>query len=216
MDRSSIIAPTPELKKTEVVRGPNIKPLPAMEELPDTLAARVALKVEDNISTDTIMPAGNKVLPLRSNIAAISEFVFSPVDPEFAAKCRRLGTVVVVGGENYGQGSSREHAALAPRYLGVRVKIVKSFARGFTRRTSAITASSDSHLQESGGLRSRQGRLANRLSRCPAENRERRGRNPGGGGRKHHRNAAGRFATGSGGELLAGGALNYVRKGLGV
>ncbi|MCE5242906.1 MAG: aconitate hydratase [Syntrophobacteraceae bacterium] len=129
VDRSSIIAPTPELRKTEVIRGPNIKQLPAMEELPETLSARVVLKLEDNISTDTIMPAGNKVLPLRSNIGAISEFVFSQIDPDFAAKCRQLGTVVVVGGENYGQGSSREHAALAPRYLGVRAKIVKSFAR---------------------------------------------------------------------------------------
>ena len=129
VDRSSIISPTPELKQTAIIRGPNIRPLPAMEDLPDTLVARVVLKVEDNISTDTIMPAGNKVLPLRSNVAAISEYVFSPIAPEFAAKCRQYGTVVVIGGENYGQGSSREHAALAPRFLGVRAKIVKSFAR---------------------------------------------------------------------------------------
>jgi len=89
----------------------------------------VVLKVGDNISTDAIMPAGNRVLPFRSNIEAISDFVFSQVDPDFAKECRARGTVVVVGGENYGQGSSREHAALAPRYLGVRAKIVKSFAR---------------------------------------------------------------------------------------
>jgi len=87
------------------------------------------LKVGDNISTDTIMPAGNKILPLRSNIEAISEYVFSPLDPGFAKEARAKGNVVVIGGENYGQGSSREHAALAPRFLGVRAKIVKSFAR---------------------------------------------------------------------------------------
>jgi aconitate hydratase len=97
--------------------------------LPDTLTTEVVLKVGDNVSTDTIMPAGNRVLPLRSNIAAISEHVFSAVDPAFAKECRLRGDVVVIGGENYGQGSSREHAALAPRFLGVRVKIVKSFAR---------------------------------------------------------------------------------------
>jgi aconitate hydratase len=89
----------------------------------------VVFKVADNISTDTIMPAGNKVLPLRSNIAAISEFVYYQLDPDFHQKCQARGDVVVIGGDNYGQGSSREHAALAPRYLGVRAKIVKSFAR---------------------------------------------------------------------------------------
>jgi len=89
----------------------------------------VVLKVGDNISTDTIMPAGNKILPLRSNIEAISEYIFSQITPDFARECREKGAVVVIGGENYGQGSSREHAALGPRYLGVRAKIVKSFAR---------------------------------------------------------------------------------------
>jgi aconitate hydratase len=90
----------------------------------------VVLTVGDNMSTDGIMPAGNRVLPFRSNIEALSEFVFSQVDPNFAKECRAVhGAAVVVGGENYGQGSSREHAALAPRYLGVRAKIVKSFAR---------------------------------------------------------------------------------------
>jgi aconitate hydratase len=89
----------------------------------------VGIKVGNNISTDTIMPAGSRILPLRSNIEAISAFVFSQIDSEFHRKCRKRGNVVVLGGENYGQGSSREHAALAPRYLGVRVKIVKSFAR---------------------------------------------------------------------------------------
>jgi len=85
--------------------------------------------VGDNISTDAILPAGSHILPLRSNIAAISEFVFNQVDPDFVKRCRAAQNAVVVGGDNYGQGSSREHAALAPRFLGVRVKIVKSFAR---------------------------------------------------------------------------------------
>jgi aconitate hydratase len=129
IDEKSLVFPSDELKKTEIVRGPNIKPLPELSQLPDTLAAEVVLKVGDNMSTDGIMPAGNRVLPFRSNIEALSEFVFSQVDPGFAKECRVRGTVVVVGGENYGQGSSREHAALAPRYLGVRAKIVKSFAR---------------------------------------------------------------------------------------
>ncbi len=129
IDEKSLVFPSDELKKTDIVRGPNIKPLPELGPLPDTLAAEVVLKVGDNMSTDGIMPAGNRVLPFRSNIEALSEFVFSQVDPGFAKECRARGTVVVVGGENYGQGSSREHAALAPRYLGVRAKIVKSFAR---------------------------------------------------------------------------------------
>ncbi len=129
VDESSIIFPSDELRKTEVVRGPNIKPFPDLDPLPDALTATVVLKVEDNISTDTVMPAGNRVLPLRSNIDAISEFVYYQIAPDFHKECRELGDVVVVGGDNYGQGSSREHAALAPRHLGVRAKIVKSFAR---------------------------------------------------------------------------------------
>jgi aconitate hydratase len=129
VDVSSIVFPSDTLRNTEVVRGPNIKPLPHLEALPETLTAEVVLKVGDNISTDAIMPAGSKVLPLRSNIQAISEFVYSQIAPEFYRECKEQGAVVVIGGENYGQGSSREHAALAPRYLGVRAKIVKSFAR---------------------------------------------------------------------------------------
>ncbi|PNV85225.1 MAG: aconitate hydratase, partial [Desulfobacteraceae bacterium] len=89
----------------------------------------IVLKVDDNVSTDTIMPAGNKVLPLRSNIEAISEFVYYQISPNFHSEAKEKGEVVIVGGENYGQGSSREHAALAPRYLGVRAKVTKSFAR---------------------------------------------------------------------------------------
>lgn len=131
IDDSSIIYPIPkeERKKVNVTRGPIIKPFPKLNPLKETLAAEVVIKVGDNISTDTIMPAGNRVLPLRSNIEATSKFVFSPLDPDFLEKCKAIGNVVVVGGENYGQGSSREHAALAPRYLGVRIKIAKSFAR---------------------------------------------------------------------------------------
>jgi len=129
IDEESIVFPSPELVKTTIIRGPNIKPLPELESLPDTLTAEVVLKAGDDISTDTIMPAGNQALSFRSNIEALGNFVFSPLDPGFAQACRERGTVLVVGGENYGQGSSREHAALAPRYLGVRAKIVKSFAR---------------------------------------------------------------------------------------
>jgi aconitate hydratase len=129
VDDRAIIFPSDELRKTEPVRGPNIQPLPQLPKLPEEIQAEVVLRVGDNISTDTIMPAGNRVLPLRSNISAISRFVFSAIAPDFAKDCRQKGAVVVVGGDNYGQGSSREHAALAPRYLGVCAKIVKSFAR---------------------------------------------------------------------------------------
>ncbi len=129
VDASSIIPPSEDLRSTEVVRGPNIRPLPRMDPLPETLRAEVVLRVGDNVSTDTIMPAGNQVLPLRSNIEAISRFVYAQIDPEFYNKCKAVEAAVVVGGENYGQGSSREHAALAPRSLGVRAKIALSFAR---------------------------------------------------------------------------------------
>jgi aconitate hydratase len=129
IDAASIIVPSAQAAGTHIVRGPNIKPLPGMTPLPETLSARVAIRVGDNISTDGIMPAGSSVLPLRSNIEAISDFVFYQLDPQFSKTCKEMGTVVVVGGENYGQGSSREHAALAPRYLGVRAKLAKSFAR---------------------------------------------------------------------------------------
>jgi len=113
----------------EILRGPNIKPLPDFSALDETLEATVLIKVEDNVSTDIIMPAGSRVLPYRSNIPAISEFVFEGLDPDFPARARAAGNGVVVAGQNYGQGSSREHAALAPRFLGVRAKIAKSFAR---------------------------------------------------------------------------------------
>ena len=129
LDDSSIIFPLNDTSKVEIVTGPNIAPFPDFKPLPDTLQAQVVFKVGDNISTDTIMPAGNKVLPLRSNIPAIAEHVFEQVDVDFPARARAAGNGIVIGGENYGQGSSREHAAIAPRYLGIRAKIAKSFAR---------------------------------------------------------------------------------------
>ena len=129
VDDSSIIFPAEELRSTEVERGPNIKPFPEFETFPDRFEAEVAIKVEDNLTTDGIMPAGSTILPLRSNIEAISDYVFHQVDEGFVKRVKEIKNAVVIAGENYGQGSSREHAALAPRYLGVRVKIVKSFAR---------------------------------------------------------------------------------------
>ncbi len=121
--------PAADPASVTVIRGPNIKPFPTFGPLEEDIEAEVLLKVGDDISTDIIMPAGNRVLPFRSNIPAISDFVFDQVDKDFASRARQRKNGAVIGGENYGQGSSREHAALAPRYLGVRVKIVKSFAR---------------------------------------------------------------------------------------
>ena len=129
VDDAGIAAPPADGSGVEIVTGPNIVPFPDFAALPDRLDLEVVIKVGDNISTDTIMPAGNKVLPFRSNIPAISRFVFEQVDPEFAQRAATKGDGAVIGGENYGQGSSREHAALAPRFLGIRVKIAKSFAR---------------------------------------------------------------------------------------
>lgn len=126
---SGIIPPPEDGSKVEIIRGPNIKPLPQFDPLPEDLDLEVILKVGDNITTDHIMPAGSKILPLRSNCPAISEYCYSAVDPDFAKRAKSGGPWVVIGGENYGQGSSREHAALAPRYLGVRAKLVKGFAR---------------------------------------------------------------------------------------
>ena len=117
------------MNEVEVVRGPNIKPFPQTQPLDESIAAKVLLKVGDNITTDHIMPAGAKILPLRSNIPAISEHCFVRCDEEFPARCRKEGKGFIIGGSNYGQGSSREHAALAPLYLGIKAVIVKSFAR---------------------------------------------------------------------------------------
>ncbi|HTY20939.1 MAG TPA: aconitase family protein, partial [Geobacteraceae bacterium] len=131
LDDSSIIFPlAPDnAAQVPIVTGPNIVPFPEFDPLPEEMDCEVIIKVGDNISTDTIMPAGNKVLPFRSNIPAISRFVFEQIDPDFPRRTKEKGNGVVIGGENYGQGSSREHAALAPRYLGIRAKIAKSFAR---------------------------------------------------------------------------------------
>lgn len=114
---------------SEILRGPNIKPMPVRGGLDESIRADVVLKVNDNITTDDIMPAGAKILSLRSNVPAISEYVFSGIDQEFSTRAAELGKSVIVAGENYGQGSSREHAALAPMYLGVRVLIAKSISR---------------------------------------------------------------------------------------
>ncbi len=126
--------PEEEAKSVEIYRGPNIKPLPEFDEMPENISGEVSLIVGDNITTDHIMPAGAKILPLRSNIYAISEYVYHYVDPDFVKRAKGIRDQkgkanIIIGGENYGQGSSREHAALAPRFLGVRAVIAKSFAR---------------------------------------------------------------------------------------
>ena len=117
------------MDQVENLRGPNIKPFPKTVPMPESIAAKVMLKVEDNITTDHIMPAGSKILPYRSNIPYLSQFCFGVCDKEFPARCKEEGKGIVVGGSNYGQGSSREHAALVPLYLGVKAVIAKSFAR---------------------------------------------------------------------------------------
>jgi aconitate hydratase len=129
IDDSMIIQPSDDPDSVEVIRGPNIKPIPKITAISPDLKGNVLIKVGDDISTDAIMPAGPKVLPLRSNIPAISEFVFVNVDPEFAARAKENHGGIIVGGDNYGQGSSREHAALAPLYLEIKAVIVRSFAR---------------------------------------------------------------------------------------
>jgi aconitate hydratase len=127
--RQWFVDPAPSSAEVEIKRGPNIQPMPLFDRLPDDVAGEILLKAGDNISTDHILPGGNRILPLRSNIPAISEYAFEVLDEGFPAKAKQKGGGIIVGGENYGQGSSREHAALAPRYLGVRAKIAKSFAR---------------------------------------------------------------------------------------
>jgi aconitate hydratase len=131
LNTALLVPPAPEAESCPLEKGPNIKPLPDLEPMPEALAGPVLLKVGDDISTDEIMPAGAKVLPFRSNIPAISKFVFNQIDETYyerAMACQQQGSFLV-GGANYGQGSSREHAALAPRYLGVKAVIAKSFAR---------------------------------------------------------------------------------------
>jgi len=129
IDDDMIIPPSEKPEEVEILRGPNIQPLPLAQPVTESIRAPVLLKVGDNVTTDHILPAGVRVLPLRSNIPAISEFVFERVDPSFPQRAKEAGRSIVVGGSNYGQGSSREHAALAPMYLGLKAVIAKSFAR---------------------------------------------------------------------------------------
>ncbi len=131
IDDSAVITPASpeEAKELEILRGPNIKKFPDSKRQLDTLAAELVLKVGDNITTDHIMPAGAKILPYRSNIPHLSQYCFGVCDPTFPERAKAAGESIVVGGANYGQGSSREHAALVPLYLGVRAVIAKSFAR---------------------------------------------------------------------------------------
>lgn len=128
-DDRMIIPPAPEGVAVDIIRGPNIAALPQFEPLLDELEGKLLLALGDNVTTDDIMPAGADILKLRSNIPAISEYLFRNIDPSFPARTRSAGVGFILGGRNYGQGSSREHAALAPRYLGVRAIIVESFAR---------------------------------------------------------------------------------------
>ena len=129
VDDSMILKPAEDGTKVEVKRGPNIKPFPINKELGDKIEGKILIKVEDNITTDHIMPSNSKLLPFRSNIPYLSQFCFNTIDTDFPNRAKNLGGGFIIAGENYGQGSSREHAALAPLYLGVRGVIAKSFAR---------------------------------------------------------------------------------------
>ena len=131
LDDSSVLEPLPEQQaaQAQVLRGPNIKEFPKSKPFSDSLKAKLVLKVGDNITTDHIMPAGAKILPYRSNIPYLSKFCFEVCDPTFPERAKNAGDGIIVGGTNYGQGSSREHAALVPMYLGIRCVIAKSFAR---------------------------------------------------------------------------------------
>lgn len=129
VDDRMILPPSENPESVEVVRGPNIKPLPIATAVGETLKAKVLLKTGDNISTDDIAPAGAKAIPLRGNVPALAEYTFERVDPTFATRAKECGSGVIVGGSNYGQGSSREHAALCPMYLGTKAVVAKSFAR---------------------------------------------------------------------------------------
>ena len=129
IDDSMIIKPSEESDLVKVVRGPNIKPFPINTKLENTMSGKIVLKTEDNITTDHIMPSNSKLLPFRSNIPYLSEFCFNTVDTEFPKRAKENNGGFIIGGENYGQGSSREHAVLAPLYLGIKGVITKSFAR---------------------------------------------------------------------------------------
>jgi aconitate hydratase len=127
--RELFVYPSEDGSDVQVERGPNIVPLEQFPGLPDEAGLPVLLRVGDNVTTDHILPGGAEVTALRSNVPAISRYVYSRVDPGFAERCDRHGQGIIVAGDNYGQGSSREHAALAPRHLGVLVVLAKSFAR---------------------------------------------------------------------------------------
>ncbi|MBT0159257.1 aconitate hydratase [Candidatus Bathyarchaeota archaeon A05DMB-2] len=129
IDDSMFIFPSAKPFTGKIVRGPNIKPLPDFPPLPDRLVGEVLLKLGDNVSTDDILPGGSEIMALRSNIPEISKYTFRHIDPDFAERALKNKGGFIVGGENYGQGSSREHAALAPKYLGVKAVVAKSFAR---------------------------------------------------------------------------------------
>jgi aconitate hydratase len=130
VNTAMLVAPTEAPEEVELIKGPNIKTLPDFDPLPDALEIPVVLKVGDDVSTDEIMPAGQRVLPYRSNIPKMSEFVYARIDPDYPKRARESSDGhAIVGGHNYGQGSSREHAAVVPRYLGLRVVIARSFAR---------------------------------------------------------------------------------------
>src|SRR5204862_5144429 len=132
VDTDMLVPPPESGGDVELVKGPNIESLPDFEPLPDRIEGPVLLKVGDNVSTDEIMPAGTRVLPFRSNIPKMAEFAFDVIDegyPERASEVRDAGGRFVLGGANYGQGSSREHAAITPRYLGLRLVLARSYAR---------------------------------------------------------------------------------------
>ncbi|MCD6512550.1 MAG: aconitate hydratase [Thermoplasmata archaeon] len=129
IDDSMFIPPAKDGSKVEIIRGPNIKPLPEFKPLDNVLEGEVLIKVGDDISTDHILPGGAKILPLRSNIPEISKYTFSVIDPDFYSRAMEKNGGFIIGGENYGQGSSREHAAIAPKYLGIKAVVAKSFAR---------------------------------------------------------------------------------------
>ncbi len=154
VDNSLIIPPPANRDKVSIRMGPNVKPLPTIEPLEDELTLTLLIKLGDNISTDDILPGGVKVLPLRTNLPAISQYVFSRIDPGFTQRAQAAGNGAILGGENYGQGSSREHAALTLQYLGVRVVLASSFARlhranliNFGLLPALITAEDYQHLE---------------------------------------------------------------------
>ncbi len=122
-------ATTEDAPEVNVIYGPNIKSVPLGTALTESVSTKVMLKVGDNITTDHIMPAGAKILPYRSNVPHLSQFCFRQCDEDFAENCKKMGGGIIVGGANYGQGSSREHAALVPLYLGIKAVVAKSFAR---------------------------------------------------------------------------------------